>query len=191
MKLIVGLGNIGKDYQNTRHNIGFMVLDNLCKKLDFNFTSNNKFKAEIFKTKISGSDVIFLKPSTYMNLSGEAILKVKNFYNIDISNILVIVDDINLPIGSIRLRQKGSAGGHNGLKNIEKMLNTSDYKRLRIGVSNKFLNGMMVEYVLGKFSKDDLNILNNLFPDINNLVLDFIKDENFSNIMSKYNKINE
>ena len=191
MKLIVGLGNIGKDYQNTRHNIGFMVLDNLCKKWDFNFTSNNKFKSEIFKTKISGSDVIFLKPSTYMNLSGEAILKVKNFYNIDISNILVIVDDINLPIGSIRLRQKGSAGGHNGLKNIEKMLNTSDYKRLRIGVSNKFLNGMMVEYVLGKFSQDELNILNNLFPDINNLVLDFIKDENFSNIMSKYNKINE
>ena len=191
MKLIVGLGNSGKDYQNTRHNIGFMVLDNLCKKLDFNFTSNNKFKSEIFKTKISGSDVIFLKPSTYMNLSGEAILKVKNFYNIDISNILVIVDDINLPIGSIRLRQKGSAGGHNGLKNIEKMLNTSDYKRLRIGVSNKFLNGMMVEYVLGKFSQDDLNILNNLFPDINNLVLDFIKDENFSNIMSKYNKVNE
>lgn len=191
MKLIVGLGNIGREYQNTRHNVGFMALDNFFKKHNFSLSLNNKLKGEILKTKIDEIDVIFLKPITYMNLSGEAVFKVCQFYNINVDDILVIVDDINLKLGSLRLRLKGSAGGHNGLKNIEKMLKTNNYKRIRIGVSNNFLDGQMADYVLGKFKNSELEVLNDTFKNINEAILDFIKGDDFSNIMSKYNKIND
>ena len=128
MKLIIGLGNPGSKYHQTRHNVGFMVLDQYVKKIQQTFKFDNKFNAETLIVNINQEKIIFLKPSTYMNLSGEAILKVMNYYDISIEDIIVFVDDINLDTGNLRLRMAGGHGGHNGLKNINGLLHSNEYK---------------------------------------------------------------
>ena len=138
MKLIVGLGNIGKEYENTRHNIGFRAIDAISKKYKFEITKN-KFDGYYEKILINGEQVIFLKPAKYMNLSGEVIKKYVDFYKININDILIICDDLDQDVGKYKLKQKGSSGGHNGLKNIELHLKTQEYKRLKIGISNNKL----------------------------------------------------
>ncbi|WP_437399275.1 aminoacyl-tRNA hydrolase [Flagellimonas lutimaris] len=150
--LIIGLGNIGPDYEETRHNIGFKILDFLAEQEDFTFESAKLGAVATFKHK--GKSVVCLKPSTYMNLSGKAVKYWMDKENITLDNVLIITDDINLPFGSIRLKGKGSDGGHNGLKDIQNVLQTTNYNRFRFGVGADFSKGKQVDYVLGKWDND-------------------------------------
>ncbi|WP_157515069.1 aminoacyl-tRNA hydrolase [Gaetbulibacter saemankumensis] len=151
--LIVGLGNIGEKYANTRHNIGFKVLDEFAAKEDFIFETQKLGDRAEYKLK--GRTFIFIKPSTYMNLSGKAVLYWLTKEKIPLENLLVITDDLNLPFGSIRLKGKGSDGGHNGLKDIQEKLNTTKYNRFRFGISDAFSKGRQVDYVLGDWTEEE------------------------------------
>ena len=151
--LIVGLGNIGAEYVNTRHNIGFKILDFFAKKESISFQTAKL--GDIAEFKIKGRTLIFLKPNTYMNLSGKAVKYWMEKENISKENILVITDDLNLSFGSIRIKPRGSDGGHNGLKNIQSILNTVDYPRYRFGISDAFKKGKQVDYVLGEWSDEE------------------------------------
>jgi PTH1 family peptidyl-tRNA hydrolase len=158
--LIAGLGNMGADYDKTRHNVGFDVVDYLAKEFDVAFKNDTLGDIADFRHK--GRTFILLKPSTYMNRSGKAVRYWLQKYNIPKANLLVIIDDLNLPFGKIRLRGKGSDGGHNGLKDVDQMTGGNDYARLRIGIGDEFHKGQQVNYVLGKWSKEELENL----PDI-------------------------
>lgn len=184
MRLIVGLGNPGKEYETTRHNIGFMVLDNYFKYKNLKF-SDSKYNGIYTKTIIDGEDVIFLKPQSYMNLSGEVIIKFINFYKIPIDNIFIIHDDLDIECGKYKLRYKGSSGGHNGLKNIEQNIGTQNYKRLRIGISNNKLIDTK-DYVLGKISKEEKEKIDEVIDKSVSIIDDYLKME-FDNLMNKYN----
>jgi PTH1 family peptidyl-tRNA hydrolase len=155
--LIVGLGNIGDEYQNTRHNIGFQVLDATALASNTVFTARRYGSVCSFKYK--GREFVLLKPSTYMNLSGNAVNYWLNKEKTDIGNLLVIVDDIALPLGSIRMRPKGSDGGHNGLAHITSVLGTSDYARIRVGIGNNFARGHQKNYVLGSWNSEEMKYL--------------------------------
>jgi peptidyl-tRNA hydrolase, PTH1 family len=152
MKIIFGLGNPGKNYEFTRHNIGFVVLDFIAKKLSLEFTKFYDVSLNL-KTNIENESVIFSKPITFMNLSGTAVRKNMDYYKVEPKDILVIVDDINLELGNIRFREKGSAGGHNGLKSIIEHLGTNDFSRLRIGISAPANKKHIPDFVLSKFSQ--------------------------------------
>src|SRR5690554_6580953 len=151
--LIVGLGNIGPEYENTRHNIGFMVLDAFAK------ASNTVFQDRrygfVAETRVKNRSLLLLKPSTFMNLSGNAVRYWLQKENIGLENLLVIVDDLALPFGTLRLKSKGSSAGHNGLKHIEQILGTQQYARLRFGIGNDFPRGAQVDYVLDEFSGEE------------------------------------
>ncbi|TWO32265.1 aminoacyl-tRNA hydrolase [Seonamhaeicola sediminis] len=151
--LIVGLGNIGEKYENTRHNIGFKVLDHFAKKEGLSFEAQKL--GDLATYRLKGRSFIFLKPSTYMNLSGKAVLYWLTKEKIPLENLLVITDDLNLPFGSIRLKSKGSDGGHNGLKDIQDKLNTTKYNRFRFGISDTFSKGRQVDYVLGEWNEEE------------------------------------
>uniref|UniRef100_UPI0039A540AD aminoacyl-tRNA hydrolase n=1 Tax=Ornithobacterium rhinotracheale TaxID=28251 RepID=UPI0039A540AD len=151
--LIVGLGNIGEEYQHTRHNIGFMVADALAQKVEQKFKPSNF--GEIIQFKYKGRPVTVLKPNTYMNLSGRAVSFWAKKENIPVENILVVTDDLNLPFGTLRMRGKGSDGGHNGLKNIQAELGTTQYPKLRFGIGDKFVRGAQIDYVLGEWSAQE------------------------------------
>lgn len=160
MFLIVGLGNIGTKYDHTRHNVGFDVIDFISKEYNINI-NRQKFKGTYGEGIIADEKVILLKPSTYMNLSGESVREVVNFYKISNKNIIVIHDDISLPLGKLRIRQKGSAGGHNGIKNIISNLNTDEFARIKVGVGQP--NVDLVSYVLGKFNKEETEHIQKVF----------------------------
>ncbi len=151
--LIVGLGNIGPKYSNTRHNIGFKVLDALAKEEDLTFETQKLGDLTTYKFK--GRTFLLLKPNTYMNLSGKAVKYWMDKEKVPLENVLIITDDINIPFGTIRIKAKGSAGGHNGLKDIEAKLNTSKYTRFRFGVGADFGRGKQVDYVLGEWSTEE------------------------------------
>lgn len=151
--LIVGLGNIGAEYVNTRHNIGFKVVDFLAKKEGISFETVKL--GALAEYKIKGRTIFLLKPNTFMNLSGKAVKYWMEKENIPLENILVITDDLNLSFGTIRIRKKGSDGGHNGLKNINLMLNTTEYARFRFGISDEFKKGKQIDYVLGEWDETE------------------------------------
>ncbi|MCX2681116.1 aminoacyl-tRNA hydrolase [Galbibacter sp. EGI 63066] len=151
--LVVGLGNIGAEYENTRHNIGFKILDFFAEKESVTFESNRLGATTSYKFK--GRTFIFLKPATYMNLSGKAVRYWMTKEKIAMENLLVITDDINLPFGTIRLKTKGSDGGHNGLKDIQQQLGTTKYNRFRFGVGGEFTKGRQVDYVLGEWEEEE------------------------------------
>lgn len=151
--LIVGLGNIGAEYVNTRHNIGFKVVDYFAKKESISFQTAKL--GDIAEFKIKGRTLILLKPNTYMNLSGKAVKYWMEKENIEKENILVITDDLNLSFGTIRIKTKGSDGGHNGLKNIQLLLNSTEYPRFRFGISDEFKKGKQIDYVLGEWNDDE------------------------------------
>lgn len=151
--LIVGLGNIGEKYENTRHNIGFKILDFLANKEEATFETQKLGDVATFRFK--GRTFILLKPSTYMNLSGKAVLYWLTKEKIPLDNLLVITDDLNLPFGTLRIKTKGSDGGHNGLKDIQEKLNSSKYNRFRFGISDAFTKGRQVDYVLGEWEEDE------------------------------------
>ena len=151
--LIVGLGNIGAEYVNTRHNIGFKILDYFARKESISFQTNKL--GDTAEYKIKGRTLLLLKPNTYMNLSGKAVKYWMEKENIAKENILIIADDLNLSFGSIRIKTKGSDGGHNGLKNIQLLLNSSEYPRFRFGISDAFKKGRQVDYVLGEWDENE------------------------------------
>lgn len=151
--LIVGLGNIGAEYVNTRHNIGFKVVDHLARKEGLDFQTVKL--GAMAEYKLKGRTIFLLKPNTYMNLSGKAVKYWMDKENIPASNILVITDDLNLAFGTIRIKPKGSDGGHNGLKSIQQTLNSSDYPRFRFGISDEFKKGKQVDYVLGEWNDEE------------------------------------
>ena len=182
--LIVGLGNPGVKYQNTRHNIGFKALDYVSKHANAFFSSVRYGELSSFKYK--GKSIFLLKPNTYMNLSGNAVNYWIKKENIPLTNLLIITDDINLSIGVLRMKKKGSDGGHNGLKNIQELLLSSSYPRLRIGVGNEFSKGRQVDYVLGDWSKEEEEILEEKVVKIKEMILSFCF-AGIENTMSKYN----
>lgn len=151
--LIVGLGNIGEKYANTRHNIGFKILDTFAKAEDLTFETQKL--GDITTYKLKGRTFILLKPSTYMNLSGKAVQYWLTKEKIPFENLLIITDDLNLPFGNLRLKTKGSDGGHNGLKDIQQKLQTSKYNRFRFGISDEFSKGRQVDYVLGDWTEEE------------------------------------
>ncbi|QCI27989.1 aminoacyl-tRNA hydrolase [Caminibacter pacificus] len=176
MKLIVGLGNPGSKYEKNRHNIGFLAVDYLIK--EFNATKlSSKFKGELYKS----DEYLFLKPTTYMNLSGESVRLVKDFYKIENDDIIVIHDDIDLKLGALRFKKGGGSGGHNGLKSIDANIG-NDYWRVRIGVGRPERKEMVVSYVLSDFEDEELECLEKLFP----LIKEAIKD--IKNAPSRYSK---
>jgi len=182
--LIAGLGNIGYEYAYTRHNIGFRVLDALAE------ASNTVFRTDrygdIAEVKIKGRTLILLKPSTYMNLSGNAVRYWLQKENIQIENMLVVLDDLALPFGSLRLKTKGSDAGHNGLKNIQAVLNTQNYARLRFGIGNDYPKGMQVEYVLGKFDPEQEKALPERLEMCGEIIKSFCL-AGIQNTMNQYN----
>lgn len=189
MKLIIGLGNPGREYEKTRHNIGFMFLEHYISKKNMNtYNWQKKFNSLYLQSEINGEKVIFLKPQTYMNLSGEAVRNFVNFFKININDILVISDDLDLLVGNFKLKLNGSSGGHNGLKNIAECLGTTEYKRLKVGIA-KDKNIDIKDYVLGKFSKEDIEIYDRLFNNLDNVLDDYFKLP-FSDLMCKYNQKN-
>ena len=168
--LVVGLGNIGAEYALTRHNMGFMVLDAWAQASNIVFSSRRY--GAVAETSYKGRRITLLKPSTYMNLSGNAVSFWMRKLNIPLENLLVISDDINLPFGTIRMRQRGSSGGHNGLENIEFCLDTQDYARIRIGIGNEFRQGELINHVLGPLSQEQLDQI----PALSEAVVAGIKD---------------
>ena len=189
MKLVVGLGNPGKEYEKTRHNVGFMVIDNYIEHINISDNEwKKKFNSLYLQTDIRGEKVIFMKPLTYMNLSGQAVKEVVDYFKIDISDILVVSDDLDLLVGNFKLREAGSSGGHNGLKNIELNLKSDKYKRLKIGISNlKSIDTK--DYVLGKISSEEQEILTIVKDKVISIMSDFLIMD-FSSLMNKYNKKN-
>lgn len=184
MKLIVGLGNPGKEYSKTRHNIGFMCVDNFAQK---NGCSINKKKFNGLYTKlvVNGTEVMLLKPQSFINLSGEVIKKYLDYFKIRVEDLLVVSDDLDLEIGRYKLKCNSSSGGHNGLKSIEKCLNTQNYKRLKIGISNnKDIDTK--DYVLGKIDETIFKEYQELFDITDKILEEFVQTE-FDLLMSKYN----
>lgn len=183
--LIVGLGNIGEEYAHTRHNIGFEILDFIAKENDLKFKSDRL--ADVAELKYKGKQLILIKPTTYMNLSGKAVNYWMQAEKISVENILVLVDELALPFGKIRLGPKGSDGGHNGLKNIQETLNTINYPRLRFGIGSEFGKGHQVNYVLGKWNDEEQKTLNERIK----IAADAIKAFSFIGLqrcMNEYNK---
>ena len=167
--LIVGLGNIGDEYANTRHNMGFMVLDAWAQASNIVFESGRYGSTATVSFK--GRKFHLLKPSTYMNLSGKAVRYWMNELKIPVENLMVISDDLNIPFGTLRLRKNGSAGGHNGLTNINELIGTQDYARIRVGIGNEFGRGQQVDYVLGRLTDEEMEIM----PEVSKKVIEGIK----------------
>lgn len=182
--LIVGLGNIGTEYTETRHNIGFKILDAFAKKEDFVFETAKL--GDIASFKVKGKTMLLLKPSTYMNRSGKAIKYWMEKEKIPLENILVITDDINIPFGTIRVKTKGSAGGHNGLKDTQLMLETNTYNRFRFGVGADFGTGRQADYVLGEWSTEEKETLTERL----NKATELIKSFALSGVKNTMNQFN-
>ncbi|WP_081894276.1 aminoacyl-tRNA hydrolase [Muricauda sp. MAR_2010_75] len=182
--LVVGLGNIGSEYEETRHNVGFKVLDFLAEEESFTFESAKLGSIASFKFK--GRSVLCLKPSTYMNLSGKAVKYWMEKESIALDNVLIITDDINLPFGTIRLKTKGSDGGHNGLKDIQNTLQTTQYHRFRFGVGSEFSKGRQVDYVLGQWTPEEAKALPERFKKSTELIRSFV----FAGVKNTMNHFN-
>jgi len=182
--LIVGLGNIGEEYVETRHNIGFKIADELASAGGIKFSSARY--ADVAELKYKGKQLIIIKPTTYMNLSGKAVNYWLQSEKIEVENSMVLVDELALPFGKIRIGPKGSDGGHNGLKSIQETLNTTNYPRLRFGIANEFNKGGQVNYVLGKWSEDELKTL----PGRIKIAADAIKAFSFIGLQRCMNEFN-
>ena len=182
MKLVVGLGNPGKDYENTRHNIGYMFLDYMLK--DSKFVVKKKFNAMEYETMVNREKVLFIKPMTFMNDSGASVIKYANYYKLESSDILVIQDDLDMLTGKYKLLFNRGDGGHNGIKSIVSSLGTRGFLRLKIGISKANMDTK--DYVLGKFSKKELIIINNTFDKLKDFIMDYVTlDRDI--LVSKYN----
>ena len=186
MKLIVGLGNPGREYEDTRHNVGYMVVDNFVKANALG-TFTEKFNALLLKTTFNNEQLIIVKPLSYMNLSGDVVRKVVDYYKIDVSDIIVIHDDLDMPVGKIKLKLGGSSGGHNGIKDITNKLGNENYKHLKIGIANN-KNIDTKDYVLGKFKDNDLKEIMFAIYHTNDILKDYFKYD-LNDLMSRYNGV--
>lgn len=184
MKLIVGLGNPGLKYNKTRHNAGFLLIDRLCEKLNVQL-DKNKCKSNYGIYRYKNDKVIIAKPMTYMNLSGEAVKSLMKFYDVDVKDVIIIHDDLDLPLGKLRMRHSGSSGGQKGMGNIIDLLGTKDINRIRIGISND-KNIDTIDYVLTKFSKDEMRVLDDVIDKATDAII-YSLDHDFELAMSKYN----
>ena len=186
MILIVGLGNPGKQYEQTRHNIGFDVIDYMANKYNID-VNREKVKGICGEGFIENKKVILLKPLTYMNLSGESIRELANFYKLEDDEIIVVYDDISLDIGRLRIREKGSAGGHNGIKSIIQNLGGDKFPRVKVGVGQPKDN--LVNHVLGKFSKEDREHIEKVIPVVSDAIVEIVKND-AKESMNKFNGVN-
>ena len=189
MKLIVGLGNPGREYENTRHNVGFSFLDVYLDYHQVNEKWISKFDGKMIQTYLFDEKVLFLKPQTFMNLSGNSVRKVIDYYHISVSDLLVISDDLDLYVGHFKLKMNGSCGGHNGLRDIENKIGTSEYKRLKIGISND-KNCDTKDYVLSSFSKEEQKTLKSLMDELCPVLDDYFSLP-FEDLMNRYNRKNK
>ena len=185
MYIIAGLGNPGKKYENTRHNMGFLAVDLLAEKYGIRI-DKIKFKALVGEGRIAGQKVLLVKPQTYMNLSGQSIVEVMNFYKVEIENLIVIYDDIDIPTGTIRLRKKGSAGGHNGIKDIISATGSDEFCRLKIGIQHP-QRQRVVDWVLTPFSKTDQPLIDDAIEKADDALEDWLNGMPFDQLMNKFN----
>ncbi|AWH79165.1 aminoacyl-tRNA hydrolase [Clostridioides difficile] len=185
MYVVVGLGNPGKKYEKTRHNVGFDVIDILAKEYNISVTKI-KHKALIGEGRVGTEKVLLVKPQTYMNLSGETLIDIYKYYKIDLSNIVVVYDDIDLEVGKIRIRKKGSGGTHNGMKSITKCLGSNDFPRVRVGVSKPEVGQDLADFVLSRFRKEESDNINEALEKAA-YAIDSIIRENIDMSMNKYN----
>lgn len=183
--LIVGLGNIGDEYVGTRHNVGFRVVDAFAQKQGAEWA--DKRYGAIARTRVKNTELILLKPSTYMNLSGQAVRYWAQQEKIPVEHLLVIVDDLSLPVGKIRMRGSGSDGGHNGLKNIASCMMTQNYPRIKFGIGNEFPKGTQVDFVLGQFSDEDNRIIDEKLDYVGEMIKSFCL-QGLDRTMNQYNK---
>ncbi|QNO14874.1 aminoacyl-tRNA hydrolase [Alkalicella caledoniensis] len=187
MKLIVGLGNPGEKYENNRHNIGFMVLDKLARKLDINFNKQVKFNGEVSETKIHNEKVILLKPHTYMNLSGNSVKAIIDYFKMDKDDILVVYDDMDIETGKFKIRIKGSSGGQKGIGSIIEKLGSENIPRLKMGISRPEFH-QVTDYVLGDFPKEDISMVNECIDLAVEAILLFVETGDIDLVMNRFNK---
>ena len=185
MYLIVGLGNPETEYSKTRHNMGFNTINKIAKKYDIS-VEQKKFDALFGMGEIEGEKVILLKPQTYMNLSGKSIIQVINFYKISLDNVFVIYDDIDVEKGKIKIRKKGSAGSHNGMKSVIQELQSEDFTRIRVGIGKPEFDGDMINYVIGAIPEEEIKILDEGTTKASNAIIEIIKN-GVDNAMNKFN----
>lgn len=188
MKLVVGLGNPGSRYEETRHNIGFQVIDSLREQLavDNLITPRSRFDAMIYEIKANGGTTLLVKPLNYMNRSGQSVIKIVNWYKIDLANIIVIQDDIDLPTGRVRFREKGGAGGHNGISSIINHLGTDQFKRAKIGIARPY-SADISGHVLTPFCKEEQEDVEIAVGQVTEGITDWLQGEDFLMLMNKYN----
>jgi PTH1 family peptidyl-tRNA hydrolase len=190
VKLIVGLGNPGKEYSASRHNVGFVCINYLAKANAITF-DKKQGKARIGTGRIAGNEVVLAKPQTFMNLSGQAVIPLVQRYYLGLDDILIIQDDMDLPLGKIRIRKTGSAGGHNGLKSIIASLGSQDFVRIKVGIGRPELadenrKGEVVDYVLGDFDRDEIKLLERTIPRVTEAVV-FLLTDGVEAAMNKFN----
>ncbi|MEE3742256.1 aminoacyl-tRNA hydrolase [Streptococcus dysgalactiae] len=187
VKMIVGLGNPGSKYEKTKHNIGFMAIDKLVNKIDVNFTEDKNFKAQIGSAFINHEKIYFVKPTTFMNNSGFAVKALLTYYNIAIEDLIVIYDDLDMEVGKLRLRAKGSAGGHNGIKSIIAHLGTQEFDRIKVGIGRPLKDMTVINHVMGHFSTEDNIAIALTLDKVVNAVNFYLQENNFEKTMQKFN----
>ncbi|MBO5712656.1 MAG: aminoacyl-tRNA hydrolase [Clostridia bacterium] len=186
MYIVVGLGNPDKKYLNTLHNIGFMAIDKVAEKLGVSFNKKG-FKGQYLITTVNGEKVVLLKPQTYMNLSGESVLMAVNYYKVKPENLIVIYDDLDINIGSLRIRKNGSAGTHNGMKNIVSLLGSTEFPRFRVGIKPENDSREIIDYVLSDIKSADVERFNEVLDKTSNAVVSLLKGDSIDVVMNKYN----
>lgn len=187
VKMIVGLGNPGSKYEKTKHNIGFMAIDNIVKNLDVTFTDDKNFKAQIGSTFINHEKVYFVKPTTFMNNSGIAVKALLTYYNNDITDLIVIYDDLDMEVSKLRLRSKGSAGGHNGIKSIIAHIGTQEFNRIKVGIGRPLKGMTVINHVMGQFNTEDNIAISLTLDRVVNAVKFYLQENDFEKTMQKFN----
>lgn len=187
VKMIVGLGNPGSKYEKTKHNIGFMAVDKIVNNLDVTFTEDKNFKAQIGSTFINHEKVYFVKPTTFMNNSGIAVKALLTYYNISVEDLIVIYDDLDMEVGKLRLRSKGSAGGHNGIKSIIAHIGTQEFNRIKVGIGRPLKGMTVINHVMGQFNTEDNIVIFLTLDRVVNAVNFYLQENDFEKTMQKFN----
>lgn len=186
MKMIVGLGNVGTRYDETRHNTGFMVVEQLARDYHLGAFTHEKVEAVTVTGLINGEKVMLVKPTTFMNESGRAVKPLMDYYGIDLQDLVVINDDLDLPVGRMKIKPGGAAGGHNGLKSLIAHLGTRDFQRIKIGIDHP-KQGTVVAHVLGRFDKDERPVIDTVMATAERALVDWVSGESFDRVMNQYN----
>lgn len=187
VKMIIGLGNPGSKYEKTKHNIGFMAIDKIVNNLDVTFTEDKNFKAQIGSTFINHEKVYFVKPTTFMNNSGIAVKALLTYYNISVEDLIVIYDDLDMEVGKLRLRSKGSAGGHNGIKSIIAHIGTQEFNRIKVGIGRPLKGMTVINHVMGQFNTEDNIVISLTLDRVVNAVNFYLQENDFEKTMQKFN----